>query len=67
MMDKVDDASAFVEAAPAIDLDDCPGGSTLSTLGRGDGRIRALTRSDERLLAGEPQPLKILVPVLIDA
>lgn len=67
VMDKVDDASAFVEAVPAIDLEDDSDGSTFSAFGRGDARVRTLTRSDERLLAGEPQPLRILVPVLVDA
>jgi hypothetical protein len=66
VMDKLDGASAFVEAIPAIDVDTDDAG-TFSPFGRGDARVRNLTRADERLLAGEPQPLRILVPVLIDA
>jgi hypothetical protein len=65
VMDKLDDASAFVEAVPAIDVDDDP--DAFSPFGRGDMRVRNLSRADARLLAGEPQPLRILVPVLIDA
>ncbi len=66
VMDKLDGASAFVEAIPAIDVDTDDAGA-FRPFGRGDARVRNLTRADERLLAGEPQPLRILVPVLIDA
>jgi hypothetical protein len=67
VMDRLDGASAVVEAVPAIDVDDNPGNDTFSPFGRSDVRIRTLTEADERLLAAEPQPLRILVPVLIDA
>jgi hypothetical protein len=63
--DRLDDVSAVVEAVPAIDVDDVPGADMFSPFGRSDARARSLTVADERLLAGEPQPLRILVPVLI--
>ena len=34
----------------------------LIPFGRGDPRVLSLTPVDEQLLAGEPQPLRILVP-----
>ncbi len=64
--DKLDDVSAVVEAVPAIDVGDSPGADGFSPFGRDDARARSLAAADERLLAGEPQPLRILVPVLID-
>jgi len=67
VMDKLDDASAVVEAVPAIDVDGDVGAGVFSPFGRGDMRVRNLTQEDQRLLAGEPQPLRILVPVLIEA
>lgn len=66
VMDKLDDASAVVEVLPALDVGDEIEASMFSPFGRGDVRVRALTSADERLLAGEPEPLRILVPVLID-
>jgi hypothetical protein len=63
--DKLDDASAVVEAVPAIDIDDAPGADGFSPFGRGDARTRSITVDDVRLLAGEPQLLRILVPVTI--
>jgi hypothetical protein len=65
--DKLNDASAVVEAVAAIDVDDDASGDTFSPFGRGNVHVRNLTDADERLLAGEPQPLRILVPVLIEA
>ncbi|MGH3930438.1 MAG: hypothetical protein ACRDTF_10730 [Pseudonocardiaceae bacterium] len=64
VMDKLDDASAVVDAVPAIDV---AGEDGFSPFGRGDARVRNLTQADARLLAGEPQPLRILVPILIEA
>jgi hypothetical protein len=64
--DKLDGASAVVEAVPAIDIDDAPGADGFSPFGRGDARTRSITADDVRLLAGEPQSLRILVPVTID-
>jgi hypothetical protein len=64
--DKLDDASALVEALPAIDASDSPVPDTFSPFGRGDARVRSLAAADEHLLSGAPQPLRILVPVLID-
>ena len=61
--DKLDCASAVVEAVPAIEIKDQPGGFT--PFGRGDARTRSITADDSRLLAGEPQSLRILVPVTI--
>jgi hypothetical protein len=67
VMDKLDDASAVVEAIPAIDTDDIRNAGAFSPFGRSDIRTRTLTATDERLLAGEPEPLRILVPVLLEA
>jgi hypothetical protein len=64
--DKLDGASAVVEAIPAIDVDDSPQADGFSPFGRGDTRTTSVTAADTRLLAGEPQPLQILVPVTID-
>lgn len=65
MADKLDGASAVVEAVPAIDIDDAPKADGFSPFGRGDARTRSITADDVRLLAGEPQSLRILVPVTI--
>jgi hypothetical protein len=67
--DKFDDASALVEALPAIDTEDCGADEpqAFSPFGRGDPRALSLTAADERLLAGKPEPLRVLVPVTIDA
>ena len=67
VMDRLDDGRAVVEAVPAIDMDDDAGAGKFSPFGRSDPRVLSLTPADERMLAGEPQPLRILVPVLIDA
>jgi hypothetical protein len=64
--DKLDGASAVVEAVPAIDIEDTPEAEGFSPFGRGDARTRSITADDARLLAGEPQSLRILVPVTID-
>jgi hypothetical protein len=64
--DKLDGASAVVEAVPAIDIDDSPEVDGFSPFGRSDARTRSITSDDVRLLAGEPQSLRILVPVTID-
>jgi len=64
--DKLDDASAVVEAVPAIDIDDTPEAHGFSPFGRSDARTRSITADDVRLLASEPQSLRILVPVTID-
>lgn len=65
--DKLDEVSAVVEAVPAIDVGEIQVSDRFSPFGRIDARARSITASDERLLAGEPQPLQILVPVLIEA
>jgi hypothetical protein len=64
--DQLDGASAVVEAVPAIEIDDVPTANEFSPFGRGDARTHTVTADDSRLLAGEPQPLRILVPVTID-
>jgi hypothetical protein len=64
--DKLDGASAVVEAVPAIDIDHTPEADGFSPFGRSDARTRSITADDVRLLAGEPQSLRILVPVTID-
>jgi hypothetical protein len=63
--DKLGGASAVVEAVPAIDIDDATGTDGFSPFGRSDARTRSVTADDVRLLAGEPQLLRILVPVTI--
>jgi hypothetical protein len=63
--DKLDGVSAVVEAVPGIDIEDAPGADGFSPFGRGDARTRSITADDVRLLAGEPQSLRILVPVTI--
>lgn len=63
--DKLDGASAVVEAVPAIDIDAATGADEFSPFGRSDARTRSITADDSRLLAGDPQLLRILVPVTI--
>lgn len=64
--DKLDGTSAVVEAIPAISIDDAPDADGFSPFGRDNARTRSITADDVRLLAGEPQSLRILVPVTID-
>lgn len=64
--DRLDGASAVVDAVPAIDIDDAPQAEGFSPFGRGDPRTRSITPDDARLLSAEPQALRILVPVTID-
>ena len=64
--DKLDGASAVVEAVPAIDIADVSGTDGFSPFGRADGRTRSITADDVRLLTGEPRSLRVLVPVTID-
>jgi hypothetical protein len=75
LSDRLDPASAVVEALPAIDIQYPSetidiryslGTSNFSPYGRSDARARSITTEDARLLAGEPQQLRILVPVTID-
>jgi len=63
--DRLDDASAVVEAVPAIEIDDPPEIGGFTPFGRDDTRTRSITADDARLLAGRPQPLRILFPVTI--
>jgi hypothetical protein len=64
--DKLDGGCAVVEAVPAIDIDATPDAEVLAPFSRKDPRVLSITESDERLLAGKPQPLRVLVPVLIE-
>jgi hypothetical protein len=64
--DQLDGASAVMEAVPAIDIDNAPAANGFSPFGRGDARTQTITENDALLLAGEPQSLRILVPVTID-
>jgi hypothetical protein len=62
--DKLDEASAVVEAMPAIETGDC---ASFSPFGRGDNaRILHVSPADQQLLAGTPVPLRVLVPVHLD-
>lgn len=63
--DKLDNASAVVQVVPAIELEGAPHGREFSPFGRGDARTLEITAADARLLAGTPQPLRILIPVTI--
>jgi hypothetical protein len=63
--DKLNGASAVVEAVPAIEIDDPPEISGFTPFGRDEARTRTITANDVRLLAGRPQPLRILFPVTI--
>ncbi|MCW3817722.1 hypothetical protein ONA91_25035 [Micromonospora sp. DR5-3] len=67
VMDKLDAASAVVEALPAIDINNLQAHDTFSPFGRRDPRVRHITAADERLLRGQPEPLRVLVPVRIEA
>jgi hypothetical protein len=64
--DKLDGASAVVEAVPAIEVEEVPESGEFSPFGRGDAQTRSITADDTRLLAGQPQPLRIFVPVTVD-
>src|ERR1700728_4183722 len=57
--DKLDGASAVMEAVPAIDIDDAPETDGFSPFGRGETRTRNITADDAHLLTGEPQPLRM--------
>lgn len=64
--DRLDGASAVVEAVPAIEIGDPHAADEFSPFGRDDARTRKITAADARLLASEPKPLQILVPVTLD-
>lgn len=64
--DKLDGASAVVEAVPAIDIGDAPDTDGFSPFGRSDARTWNITEHDVRLLRGKPQLLRVLVPVTIN-
>ncbi|WP_432839289.1 hypothetical protein [Dactylosporangium sp. CA-092794] len=63
--DKLDGASAVVEALPAIDVNDDTQIGAFTPFGRSDKRALSITAADERLLAGEPEPLHVLIPVAV--
>ncbi|HWB35448.1 MAG TPA: hypothetical protein VHA75_05415 [Rugosimonospora sp.] len=64
VMDKLDEASAVVEALPAIDVGS--GGDTFTPFGRTDARVRSMTAEDERLLTGEPEAPRVVLPITIE-
>ncbi len=64
--DRLSEASAVIDVIPALDVNDDSGPTSFTPFGRGDKRALAVTAEDERLLAMEPQPLRILVPVTIE-
>lgn len=64
--DKLDGASAVVEAVPAIEIDDPPETGGFTPFGRDDARTRSITADAARLLTGRPQSLRVLFPVTID-
>jgi hypothetical protein len=61
--DRLDGTSEVIEVVPAICIDYEP---VFRPYGRRDPRNRTITAKDARQITGEPQPLRILVPVLID-
>ncbi|MFJ8690970.1 hypothetical protein [Micromonospora wenchangensis] len=63
--DKLDGSSAVVEAVPAIDVDEDAQTGGFSPFGRDNRRLTTVTADDERVLMGEPEPLRVLVPVTI--
>lgn len=65
--DRLGDASAVIDVIPALDVNDDTPSVPFSAFGRGDKRTLAITAEDERLLAAEPQPLRVLVPVTIES
>jgi hypothetical protein len=65
--DKLDGASAVFEALPALDVTDETQPAAFTPFGRGDQRALAITADDERMLSGEPQPLRVLVPVTVES
>jgi hypothetical protein len=66
MTDRLDGASAVVEAVPAIDVEGTPNTSDFTPYGRAGARVLSITAEDARLLAGEPEPLRIFIPVPLE-
>ncbi|XVU21129.1 hypothetical protein ACQPZJ_28095 [Actinoplanes sp. CA-054009] len=64
--DKLGDASAVIDVVPALDVSDDGTSAGFTPFGRGDKRALAITAEDERLLKGDPQPLRVLVPVTVE-
>jgi hypothetical protein len=65
--DKLSEASAVIDVIPALDIGDEDEPAPFTPFGRGDRRALAITAGDERLLAGEPEPPRVRVPVTIEA
>lgn len=65
--DKLEGASAVFEALPALDVPDETQPAAFTPFGRDDKRALAITADDARLLSGEPQPLRVLVPVTVES
>ena len=61
--DRLDGTSSVIEVVPAIDIEYEP---AFTPYGRRDTRARTITSQDARQIAGQPQQLRVLVPVLID-
>jgi hypothetical protein len=64
--DKLSEASAVIDVIPALDVNDDGPPAPFTPFGRGDKRALAITADDEQRLAGDPEPLQILVPVAIE-
>ena len=65
--DKLGEASAVMDVIPALDVNDDFERASFTPFGRGDVRALAVTAEDEQLLNGDPQPLRVLVPVTIES
>ena len=63
--DQLDGTSAVVEAVPAIEFEEARETGGFTPFGRGNSRAQTITEDDAQLLSGQPQPLRILVPVTI--
>jgi hypothetical protein len=66
LADKLDGTSAVVEAVPAIEVEDAPETDGFSPFGRGNARTRSITTDDALLLAGQAEPLRIIIPVTVN-
>lgn len=64
--DKLSEASAVIDVIPALDVNDDSEPASFTPFGRGDRRTLAITAEDERLLTGDPQPLRVLIPVTVE-
>ncbi len=65
--DKLSEASAVIDVIPALDVGDEGEPVPFIPFGRGDTRALAITAGDQWLLAGDPELLRVLVPVTIES